>query len=462
MNAYRKHSVWFRLGRVLRALVGMMLALAVLMTMTYSADATAQALDDGNTSPIQNLNLSCCTDSSSTLDATSGSILGGERDAAIHFVNGFAGLTSAQMVAGAPFNVISFSNSDFNESILTVTYDGDDNDATTLDPVGLGGVDLTSGGAAGFGFSVVTLDQTANITVRIYSNATDHSTATVTVNGRKGYFIPFSSFGIGSGATNPADFTDVGAVQLEIDPNGVDSVDLSIDIFDTTTRDFGDLPAVYNATTLADNGAYHTEGSIYLGSAYDAEADGTESTTATGDDTGSDDEDGISLVGSWSDGAGNGSVLVTVGGGNGCLDGWVDFDQDGLLNEADNHPIIDRSVSVGQQLITFDVPAGTFPGSGANFSLYARFRLTRDRDGDGNCAEENELDAISPWLNGAYDGEVEDYQFPFSPTAITLDIINLQENSSGQLWAVVVTLLLMSGATFVYYRRSSRRLDDTV
>ncbi|MCB8962086.1 MAG: hypothetical protein H6651_17375 [Ardenticatenales bacterium] len=462
MNAYRKHSVWFRLGRVFRALVGMMLALAVLMTMTYSADATAQVLDDGNSAPIQNLSVLCCDNGGSTIDATSGTVLGGERDAYIESVAGDLFITQARFLAGTPLNRLSLSNDDGNETILTITYDGNDSNAATLDPTGLGGVDLTTGGAAGFSFAVISNDQAAPVTINIYTDATHHSTATVTITGVKGYFIPFTDFAQGSGATGPADFADVGALQMVIDGTGIPSLDLSIDIMDTSATDYGDLPATYNATTAADNGAFHTEGTIYLGSAFDTETDGTESATATGDDTGSDDEDGIALVSNWSDGAGNGSVLVTVGGGNGCLDGWVDFDQDGLLNEADNHPIVDRYVTVGQQLVTFDVPAGTFPGSGANFSLYARFRLTRDRDGDGLCNDEVELDATSPWLYGAYDGEVEDYQFPFSPTAITLDIINLQENSSGQLWAVVVTLLLMSGATFVYYRRSARRLDDTV
>jgi hypothetical protein len=60
--------------------------------------------------------------------------------------------------------------------------------------------------------------------------------------------------------------------------------------------DFGDAPAVY-PTLLANGGAYHLIGPVFMGPLIDAEPDGQPSPGADGDDLnppgGMDDEDGV-------------------------------------------------------------------------------------------------------------------------------------------------------------------------
>jgi uncharacterized repeat protein (TIGR01451 family) len=87
-------------------------------------------------------------------------------------------------------------------------------------PTGLNNLDLTGGGASTGIELTVGADHAASATLKVYTDATDWSTATVSITANddgtatQQVYVPFSSFtsGAGSGAT----FSNVGAIQLQI------------------------------------------------------------------------------------------------------------------------------------------------------------------------------------------------------------------------------------------------------
>jgi len=197
-------------------------------------------------------------------------------------------------------------------------------------------------------------------------------------------------------------------------------------VLQTTSTDFGDAPAPYPTTRLQ-NGARHTIGSLFLGSTVDAEPDGQPSDNADGDDTdGNDDEDGGVVVASILTTAGTAttsSLAVTasnaaIANGLGKLDAWIDFNQDGDWDDADEQIFDTTDLAAGLNLLQFTVPAGAASGVTA-----ARFRVSPA----GGLAPTGE----------ATDGEVEDYLLTildgdaasgtevelFLPVSGTLDVV---------------------------------------
>ncbi len=166
----------------------------------------------------------------------------------------------------------------------------------------------------------------------------------------------------------------------------------------TTELDFGDAPAPY-ATTLLANGARHVAAGPMLGSVRDGEADGVPSTDADADDTTgtTDDEDGVTF-GTIQVGQLSATVTVNVqyAPAGAKLDAWIDFNGDGcwggpLEQIADNVSVVE-----GNNTITFDVPSWALSGE-----TYARFRLSTSGD-------------LAP-TGTASDGEVEDYRLSVTP-----------------------------------------------
>ena len=79
------------------------------------------------------------------------------------------------------------------------------------------------------------------------------------------------------------------------------------------------------------------------------------------------------------------------------------------------------------------------------------------RDG-GNCTANTELDATG----AAIDGEVEDYAFSFTPTAVSLQSVNVvSESTVMTLFGSLMLLLLASGATaFVLHQNRKKQLIE--
>ena len=223
-------------------------------------------------------------------------------------------------------------------------------------------------------------------------------------------------------------------------------------------RDFGDLPDGPYHTLLTSGGPLHRiVPGFHLGASADSEGDGQPNSTAIGDDSaaaGGDDEDGVlrlaapnSPSGGWTDGNaadGNGCKLqVTLAGTAGVVQAWLDFGaglEPVVLRDAAGVPVPDRLFSPGTNVVTCDVPVGTFGGSD-NHNIYARFRLSS-------------VGGLGP-DGPAPDGEVEDHQFSFGPNAVAVRDFRATAAPSGDLPLALLLLgLALAGAALV--RRSHR------
>ncbi|NNE34946.1 MAG: T9SS type A sorting domain-containing protein, partial [Rhodothermales bacterium] len=99
-------------------------------------------------------------------------------------------------------------------SFISVDWDGN-NDAVTFVETGLGGVDLTAGGANAFQFNI-TANRSSNFEIKIlvHTDASNSSLVNpVATTGTGVQTICYSSFSVASGTG--ADFANVGAVQFD-------------------------------------------------------------------------------------------------------------------------------------------------------------------------------------------------------------------------------------------------------
>jgi hypothetical protein len=218
--------------------------------------------------------------------------------------------------------------------------------------------------------------------------------------------------------------------------------------------DFGDLPASYNVTVYGDDGARHGIGDRYLGSAIDADGDGQASPNADGDDTdGTNDEDGVVPSAGWRVDTG-GTVTVTVGGTDGYLVAWIDWDGNGDFADAGDQ-IIDEAVIVGTHPISFTIPP--VPTGGFADPLNARFRLF----------DAAPVSPTTAYTGLACNGEVEDYQWSGRfPTAVRLASFGAEARGR----AIVVsweTAAEIDNLGFYLYRSDAadgdyRRLNDAI
>jgi hypothetical protein len=205
--------------------------------------------------------------------------------------------------------------------------------------------------------------------------------------------------------------------------------------------DFGDLPASYADTLWSSNGARHTINALYLGAGVTTEADGQLSPTATGDAA----DDGVRRVMSNKWIANNiVGVVVTVTGGTGYLVGWFDWNGLGNFNLVTS-TVTFGTLSLGTHTLTMTIPAGYMTGTTIN----ARFRLY-----DGTPLQ------ASP-LGEAIGGEVEDYQWTFNPTTITLrDLGARAEPIESYDWLWVATAAVLGLLVVRQIMRTRRRIGE--
>ena len=189
--------------------------LALLLVVGFAGAAEAQVLIDsfttaqgpnadppGGPPPI-----------SSTADTGGADILGGERDLAMNRVSG-TGTVTGEVTGG----FFEFDAPALTRGEATLTWDGNDDDPDALDPVGLGGVDLTATGQSGFRLTVDAADAGVELIVRVFTDGANHSQAgrlvATAIAATTDVFIPFSELRTVAGAG--ADLTDVGAVVLVV------------------------------------------------------------------------------------------------------------------------------------------------------------------------------------------------------------------------------------------------------
>jgi hypothetical protein len=194
--------------------------------------------------------------------------------------------------------------------------------------------------------------------------------------------------------------------------------------------DYGDLPSSY-PTTLAQDGPRHLLGNLYLGSLIDAENNTINSPGIHDNDVNNNDEDGIQRENGETWQPGNTVHLnVTVQGTGGHLIGWFDWNSDGDLNDTDEM-IRFGNPPQGTSYLDLIIPPSYTTGQ----TIYARFRLYAGYP-------------ETPLPYGkAINGEVEDYEWRFSPTAITLSDFkaNPQSSTTKIYWFVLGSFLLLSG-----------------
>ncbi|MCA9120686.1 MAG: VCBS repeat-containing protein [Planctomycetaceae bacterium] len=203
--------------------------------------------------------------------------------------------------------------------------------------------------------------------------------------------------------TPPTDSIGVALFTYEVrtPSDETDNATVSITV-DASEMDFGDAPELFGyPTSLAMNGARHAVGSLRLGSFVDSEIDailndtqlGTPYIVSIGDDAGGADEDGIVTVSSivTTESTGTTASLAVTVSEDGKLDGWIDFDHDGVWSHTEQ-VFASRDVHAGMNVLSVAVPVGAIPGT-----TQARFRLSS-------------AGALLP-TGSAPDGEVEDYSF---------------------------------------------------
>ncbi|MEJ2749388.1 MAG: SdrD B-like domain-containing protein, partial [Anaerolineae bacterium] len=201
--------------------------------------------------------------------------------------------------------------------------------------------------------------------------------------------------------------------------------------------DFGDLAASY-ATLLADEGPYHKTGSLYLGSSVSTEGDGQVSATASADSY----DDGVvrSLASLWTPGA-TVNLTINVTGGPGRVGGWFDWNGDGDFSDAGE--FVDFGLRSGSSTAALKVPSS---GYSTGDTLNVRFRVFDPAGIPGGG-----LDA-GDFLGQAVNGEVEDYQWLFGVTAVTLQNLSVS-NGTGQAIGVLIALFLTIGTLGLRLRR---------
>ncbi|MBB5033349.1 putative Ig domain-containing protein [Prosthecobacter vanneervenii] len=167
--------------------------------------------------------------------------------------------------------------------------------------------------------------------------------------------------------------------------------------------------SILPATDFGDDSAFGIAGStlstsLRMGAQVDSESSGLGNAAATGDDTnGVDDEDGVTVPTSVVQGQTGVTVTVNLTNSTGAdayLNGWIDFNNNGVLTDVGEQIVVNDVVATGtsgaSRSYTFTVPASAAPGV-----IGVRFRLTSSAS-PGNSG-----------ISGT--GEVEDYAITVVP-----------------------------------------------
>lgn len=173
----------------------------------------------------------------SSWDAISaGSILGSEREIYIERTSANSGSISMD-VDGSFTGALAYASSPATRGRGIIVYDGADTNGA-IDYTGLGGIDLTDAGQyLGVALST-TSDLGATVRFTIYTDATHYSTFTNSILADptftfQSYFTRFADFSA-AGVDGGADFSNVGAITVELDGTSTPGTDIGIDYFAAT------------------------------------------------------------------------------------------------------------------------------------------------------------------------------------------------------------------------------------
>jgi hypothetical protein len=194
--------------------------------------AWAITIDDFTTSQAtQTLIYPADTTSSSSVSGTG--ILGGERDIEVDLTGGST--VGNSISAGVAGGIFSQSQDATISGISRIVWDGTDG-SPTVNPTGLGSIDLTTGGTEdAFLINVASSDSTFSATLAVWSDASHASTLSFQLQGPVAsptlFVIPYAAFSplVGTGAN----FAQVGAISLTVMDSS--SSRLALGPFQTTT-----------------------------------------------------------------------------------------------------------------------------------------------------------------------------------------------------------------------------------
>ncbi len=217
------------------------LGLVLVMLM---APAGAHAILIDNFSTDQSFSVNPGNSGFNTVnDAGDPYILGEERDVTATATGGTADLQVVVDAAGSgTFAVNAPTSQTWN---VTLQWDGTDG-LPSLDYTGLGGVDLTDGGVDDhFGLWILESDHPTDppgsapaFTMQVYTSATQWSSYSIPsldpiwMPGHE-FLIDYGSF-VDSGGSGGADFTNIGAIQMNF-ASSMGAHDMQLDFFQTTT-----------------------------------------------------------------------------------------------------------------------------------------------------------------------------------------------------------------------------------
>jgi hypothetical protein len=144
-----------------------------------------------------------------------GSMLGAERDLRIQLTSG------GPMSAGASLGTFHLAQASGSSSVIEISWDGADGDASTLNSSGLGGINLSAGSQNAFLLGLHALDQSVDLTLTVYSGA-NSSVLTLPLPGGlvapQFISLPFNAF------VGTANFASVGAIKLAISASSATNV----------------------------------------------------------------------------------------------------------------------------------------------------------------------------------------------------------------------------------------------
>ncbi|MGF1754694.1 LruC domain-containing protein [Vibrio makurazakiensis] len=163
-------------------------------------------------------------------------------------------------------------------------------------------------------------------------------------------------------------------------------------IDEDSTIDFGDAPDTYK-TTLANNGPRHQlDGLTWLGTSAPDGDDGSIVSPQSDDSTGIDDEwidGGIGIVTALESGLD--ARVVVDASTSGYLSAWIDWDQDGTFDGANEQVFTDLQLEAGENTLFLNVDINALAGT-----TWARFRFSKQTGLN--------------YFGGSTSGEVVDFQ----------------------------------------------------
>ncbi len=218
-----------------------LLAVGLGIVLAGSASATPIVIDDFSND--QSLTVS---GGNGPLESAGGvsasSAIGGARFMRLSRVSGYG--TDTLTANGGGFGLLDLSSAAADAVSARITYDGGTDNVLT--PTGLGGVDLTSAGSNSVIQVLARSDLVAPLTITVYTDGSNFSTAVVNLPGQgfgntpfTAIDIPFSSFLADSGTG--ANFQNVGAISVGIFGANVASLDAQLDSIVATVPEPGTL-----------------------------------------------------------------------------------------------------------------------------------------------------------------------------------------------------------------------------